>query len=167
MYPFVVESSSKDGQLLYAMAHTKQTARKQPMPGLSTLQLEVSTSEEESEPVARKKPRAKKREADSSADVQGTASPPKKKSKKSKKKEQGEAATPGTSKSKKASSPKKKTSKESKKATGSPSKEKKAKSKKERYVRPRYRGTKNLLRTHSPRRRGRERCSWSIPRMTK
>ena len=137
---FVVESLFKDGQLLYKMARTKQTARKQPTPGLSTRQVEVSTSDEGTEEsVARKKPKlkAKKRKADISGEApEAAGSPPKKKSKQSKKKK--EVAMPGTSKQKKEPAAKKE--KGAKKKDSVP--DAKSKAKKERYVRPRYRGDK-------------------------
>ena len=120
------------------MARTKQTARKQPTPGLATRQVEVSTSDEgEEEPVARKKPKskAKKRKADVSGEAPEAAdSPPKKKSKQSKKKR--EVATPGTSKQKKEPAAKKE--KGTKKKDSGP--DAKNKAKKERYICPRYRG---------------------------
>ena len=98
-----------DSCYLSKMARTKQTARKQPMPGMSMRQIEVSTSEEGEEPMAKKKPKtkAKKREADSSGIAPEAAELPAEKKKKSAKRKKEETATPGTLVQKKALSTKK------------------------------------------------------------
>ena len=112
------------------------------MPGMSTHQIEVSTSEEEEvEPVAKKKPRAKpkKREADSSGvAAEAPQSPPKKKKAAPKKK--GEPAAPSTTEPKRKSAAKKQAPKTPKGKAASSSADGDPKPKKERYVRPVYRG---------------------------
>ena len=139
---FVVGSFLKTDNCfaLSKMARTKQTARKQLMPGMQTHQVEVSTSEDEQEePVAKKKPRSKpkKREADSSGvTAEAPKSPPKEK--KAAQKKKGETATTRAIGQKGKPVEKKRAPKTPKGKAASTSAEGGPKPRKERYIRPRY-----------------------------